>query len=108
MRLIGKALGELRGKARFADPRLARDLHDLPLAPPSQPLPLLDQRDLTLATDKSRQPTRPHHLEPALRGRLALDQPGFDRLGNPLDCQQSPRRSHKPWRNWEIIGNLSA
>jgi hypothetical protein len=94
VRLIGNLLAEPRGKARFADPRLARNQHHLPLTAPSEPPPLFKQRHLRLAADKTRQPARPHHFEPALRRGLALHRPGLDRLANPLDRQ--PAESTQP------------
>jgi hypothetical protein len=52
VRLAGDALGESRHKAGLADPRLARDQHDLPFALPSEALALQQEIELVLAADE--------------------------------------------------------
>src|SRR5262249_2300441 len=51
VRLAGDALGESRRKAGLADPRLARNQHDLPFAPPGAALALQQEIELVLAAD---------------------------------------------------------
>src|SRR6266481_4530896 len=76
VRLAGDALGESRRKAGLADPRLARDQHDLPFALPGQPLALQQEIELVLAADEIGQTRRAHRLEAALGSRHALDATG--------------------------------
>jgi hypothetical protein len=85
VRLAGDALGERRHKAGLADPRLARDQHDLPFALPSEALPLQQEIDLVLAVDEIGQTRCAGRLEAALGSRHAFDRPCRDGLGNPLD-----------------------
>src|SRR5215467_10470380 len=59
----GDALGQSRRKARFADPRLARDQHDLPLARPGQALALQQEIELILAADEIGQTRHADRLE---------------------------------------------
>jgi hypothetical protein len=104
VRLVRDLLGEPGGKARFADPRLAGDQHDLPLAGPGPALKLQQLRALGLATDEAGEPRGMRGLEPALALRNPQRRPGFDRLGEALDrvlseiaqaesiADESPRR----------------
>src|SRR6266567_3338867 len=85
MRLAGDALGESRRKTGLADPRLARDQHDLPFALPSEALALQQEVELVLAVDEIGQTRRADRLEAALGIGYALDRPRCDRLGNTLD-----------------------
>jgi len=85
VRLAGDALGERRHKTGFADPRLARDQHDLPFALPSEALPLQQEIELVLAVDEIGQTRRAGRLEAALGIGYAFDRPRCDRLGNTLD-----------------------
>ena len=52
VRLAGDALGESRRKAGLADPRLARDQHDLPFTLPGEALAFQQEIDLVLAADE--------------------------------------------------------
>src|SRR5262249_19717879 len=52
VRVTGDALGESRRKAGFADPRLARDQHNLPIALPGEALPFQQEIELVLAADE--------------------------------------------------------
>src|SRR5512132_170121 len=83
--LAGDALGERRRKAGFADPRLARDQHDLPFALPGEALAFQQEIELVLAADEIGQTRRADRLEAALGSRYVLDRPRRDRLGNTLD-----------------------
>src|SRR5262249_7547348 len=85
VRLAGDALGESRCKARLADPRLARDQHDLPFALPGQPLALQQGIDLLVAADEISQTRPADRLEAALGIGHALHRPRRDPLGNTLD-----------------------
>ena len=85
VRLAGDALGESRRKAGLADPRLARDQHNLPFALPGEALAFQQEIDLFLAADEIGQTRRADRLEAALGSRDALDRPRRNRLGNPLD-----------------------
>src|SRR6516162_5215429 len=85
MRLAGNALGESHRKAGFADSRLARDQHDLPLALPGEALALQHEIELVLAADEIGQTRRADRLEAALGIGYPLDRPRCDRLGNTLD-----------------------
>src|SRR6266705_6005149 len=72
MRLAGDALGESRRKTGLADPRLARDQHDLPFALPSEALPLQQEIELVLAVDEIVQTRRADRLKAALGIGYAL------------------------------------
>src|SRR5262249_47843653 len=85
MRLAGDALGESCPKAGLANPRLARDQYDLPLALPGEALALQQEVELVLAADEIGQTRPADRLEAALGSRHALHSPRRDRLGNPLD-----------------------
>src|SRR5260370_41233105 len=85
MRLAGDALGESRRKAGLADPRLARDQHDLPFALPGEALASQQEIDLVLAADEIGQTRQMDRLEAALGIGYALDGPRCDRLGNTLN-----------------------
>ena len=85
VRLAGDALGESRRKTGLADPRLARNQHDLPFALPGEALALQQEIDLVFAADEIGQTGRADRLEAALGSRHALDRPRRDRLGNTLD-----------------------
>src|SRR2546430_12454362 len=85
VRLAGNALGESCRQARFADPRLARDQHDLPLTFPGKALAVHQKFDLVLAADEIGQTGAADCLETALGSRHALDRPCRNRLGNALD-----------------------
>ena len=89
VRLAGDALGKSRRKAGLADPRLARDQHDLSFALPGEPLALQQEIDFLLAADEIGQTCLADRLETALGGRHALDRPRRDRLGNTLDLVQA-------------------
>src|SRR5215471_5632231 len=66
VRLAGDALGESCRKAGLADPRLARNQHDLPFALPGQPLALQQEVELVLAADEIGQTGGSDYLEAAL------------------------------------------
>src|SRR5262249_30784999 len=85
VRLASDALGESRRKAGLADPRLARDQHNLPFALPGEALPLQQEVELDLAADEIGQTCHADRLEAALGIGYALDSPRRDRLGNTLD-----------------------
>src|SRR6516162_11637092 len=85
MRLASDALGERLCKARLADPRLAREQHNLPFAFPGEALALQQEIDLVLAANEIGQTRCADRLEAALGSRHALDRPRCDRLGNTLD-----------------------
>src|SRR5262249_23908877 len=85
MRLAGDALGESCRKAGLADPRLARDQHDLPFAPPGEALAFQQEIELVRAPNEIGQTRRADRLEAALGIGHALDRPGRDRLGNTLE-----------------------
>ena len=85
VQLAGNALGESRHKAGLADPRLARDQHDLPLAFPGEALAFQQEVELVLAADEIGQTRRADRLEAALGIGHALRHPRRDRLGNTLD-----------------------
>ena len=85
VRLAGDVLGESCRKAGFADSRLARDQHDLPLALPGEALAFHQKFDLVVAADEIGQTGGADRLEAALGSRDALDRPCRDRLGNTLD-----------------------
>ena len=85
MRLAGDALGESRRKAGLADPRLARDQHNLPFALPGEALAFQQEIDLVFAANEIGQTRQVDRLEAALRIGYALDRPRGDRLGNTLD-----------------------
>src|SRR5258706_13010799 len=63
VRLAGDALGESCRKAGLADPRLAREQHDLPFALPGQTLTLQQEVELVLAADEIGQTRRADRLE---------------------------------------------
>src|SRR5258705_9019070 len=85
VRLAGDALGESCRKAGLADPRLARDQHDLPFALPGQTLTLQQEVELVLAADEIGQTRRAGRLEAALGIGHGLHRPRRDRLRNTLD-----------------------
>src|SRR5262249_47918531 len=85
VRLTGDAVGESGRKAGLADPRLARDQHDLPFALPGEALPFQQEIELVLAADEIGQTGGADCLEAALGSRHALDRPRRHRLGNTLD-----------------------
>src|SRR5262249_62149248 len=85
VRLAGNALGESRRKAGLADPRLARDQHDLPFAVPGEALAFQQEVQLALAADEIGQTRRADRLEAALGIGHALHRPRRHRLGNTLD-----------------------
>ncbi len=58
VRLGRDALAESRRNARLADPRLARDQHDLPFALPGEALALDQETDLVFAADEIGQTRR--------------------------------------------------
>ena len=66
VRLASDALGEGRHKAGLADPRLARDQHDLPFAVPGEALALQEEIELILAADETGQTGGADCLEAAL------------------------------------------
>src|SRR5215471_3542608 len=83
--LAGDALGQSSHKAGLADPRLARDQHDLPFALPGEALALQQKINFVLAADEIGQTRRVDRLEATLGGRHAFDHPRRDRRGNALD-----------------------
>src|ERR1700736_6351764 len=85
VRLAGDVLGESYRKAGFADPRLARDQHNLPFALPGEALAFQQEIELILAADEIGQTGGADRLEAALGNRHALDRPCRDRLGNTFD-----------------------
>src|SRR5262252_3343703 len=89
MRLAIGALGESSRNAGLADPRLARNQHDLPFALPGQPLALQQEVELVLAADEIGQTGGSDYLEAALGLGYALDRPRRDRLGKTLDLVQT-------------------
>jgi hypothetical protein len=66
VRLTGDALGKSRCKAGLADPRLARDQHNLPFALPGEALVFQQEIDLVLAADEIGQTRHADRLEAAL------------------------------------------
>src|SRR5262249_56096348 len=70
------------GRARFVDPGVARDQHDLPFAPPGEALAFQQKIELVLAADEIGQTRRADRLEATLGIGYALDHPRCDRLGN--------------------------
>jgi hypothetical protein len=70
---------------RLADPRLAREQHDLALAVARLPPAAQQQRDLLLAADERREAPGLTRLEAALNPSLARDAPRHDRLGEALE-----------------------
>src|SRR5262249_57141157 len=92
VRLASDALGESRRKAGLADPRLARDQHNLPFAPPGEALAFHQEIDLVLAADEIGQTRCADRLEAALASRHALDRPRCDRLGNTLHLMPAQGR----------------
>src|SRR5262245_9773965 len=89
VRLADDAFGERRRKAGLANPRLARDQHDLPLALPGEALAFQQEIELAFAADKVGQTRRADRLEAVLGSRQTLDRPCRDRLGNTLDLMQA-------------------
>src|SRR6266480_2877692 len=85
VRLAGDALGERRREAGLADPRLARDQHDLPFALPGEALAFQQEIDLVLTADEIGEMRGADRFEAALGSRYTFDRPGRDWLGNPLD-----------------------
>src|SRR4051812_15199611 len=85
VRFAGDALGESRRKAGLADPRLARNQHDLPFTFPGEALAFEQEIDFVLTADEIGQFRQADSLEAALGIRNALDRPSCDRLGNTLD-----------------------
>src|SRR5258708_21597702 len=67
VRLAGDALGESCRKAGLADPRLAREQHDLPFTLPGQTLTLQPELALLLPPVEIRQYPPPHPLLPPPR-----------------------------------------
>src|SRR5262249_35474792 len=103
VRLAGEALGESSHKAGLADPRLARDQHDLPFALPSQALALQQKINFVLAVDEIGQIRLADRLEAALGSRHALDRPRRDRLRNtpdllPAEVAQTKQIAEQPAR----------
>src|SRR5215510_12121495 len=103
VRLAGDALGESRRNAGLADPRLARDQHDLPFALPREALELQQEIQLVLAADEIVQRRHTDSLEAALGIRCALDRPRRDRLGNtpglvPAKIAQTEQVTEQPAR----------
>src|SRR5262249_4030999 len=82
---LADALSESRCNARLADPRLAPDQHDLPLALPGKALAFQQEIDLLVAADEISQSRRADRLEAALGIGYALHHPRCDWLGNTLD-----------------------
>src|SRR5262249_28132760 len=85
VRFAGNALAKSRRKSGFADARLTRDEHDLPLALPGETLAFQQEMELVPAADEIGQTCRADRLEAALGSRRPLDHPRRDRLGNSLD-----------------------
>src|SRR5262249_59951633 len=83
VRLAGDALGERRRKPGFADPRLARDQHDLPFALPGEALAFQQEFDLLVAADEIGQTRRADRLEAALGIGYALHPPPRHPPRNP-------------------------
>ena len=65
MRLVGDALFESGHKAGLADPRLARDQHDLAFTFPGEPLAFQKEFDFVFAADKISQTRRVDRFETA-------------------------------------------
>jgi hypothetical protein len=72
-------------QARLADPGLAEQGHDLALPLGGLRQCLRQYRQLLIAPDKARQPTRHSGLEAAMDGRGAKQLEDFDGLGQTLD-----------------------
>src|SRR5262249_52737575 len=87
-----------RRKAGLADPRLARDQHNLPFAPPGEALAFQQEIDLVLAADEIGQTRCADRLEAALGSRHALDRPAATGSAIPLtSClPRSRRRNRSP------------
>src|SRR6476469_8225844 len=83
--LASDALGESCREARLADPRLARDQHNLPFALPREALASQQEIELVLAADEISETPGADRLEAALGGRDTLDRPRCNRLGNALE-----------------------
>src|SRR5262249_37293515 len=96
LRLAGNALGESRCKAGLADPRLARDQHDLPFALPGQPLALQQELKLVLAADEIGQTCLADRLKTALGIGYALDRPPCHQPGNTLALVQAQSAQTAP------------
>src|SRR5215467_2431081 len=82
LRLADDALRESRHKAGLADPRLARDQHDLPFAFPGEALAFQQEVEIVLAADEIGQTCHADRLEAALGIGYALDRPCRHRLGD--------------------------
>src|SRR5262249_21260231 len=80
-----EALGESGSQARFPDPRLARDQHNLSFAFPREPFALQQKSELVLAADEVDETCRTDSVEAALGRRNALDRPRRDRFSNTLE-----------------------
>src|SRR5262249_40326833 len=103
MRLAGDAFGESRRKAGLADSRLARDQHNLPVALPSEALPLKQEIERVLAADEIGQTRRADRLEAALGIGNALDCPRRHWLGDtpdlvPAEVAQTEQIAEQPAR----------
>jgi hypothetical protein len=85
VRLAGDALGEGRYKAGLADARLARDQHDLSLAPPGEALAFQQDFDFLLATNESSQTRFMGRLKAALGLQYIINRPRHDWLADALD-----------------------
>ena len=83
--LAGGVLSESCRKAGLADPRFARDQHDLPFALPGEALTFEQEIDLVLAADEIGQTRGADSLEAALGRRHTLDRPRRDRLRKTLE-----------------------
>ena len=85
VRLVRDALFESSHKTRFADPRLARDQHNLAFALPGELLACQKEIELVFAADQISQTRRVDRFEAALGCRHAINRPCGDRFGNTLD-----------------------
>ena len=92
MRLVGDALGERVHQARLPDARLARDQNDLTLARLGAFPPAREDLHLLVAADQCGQMFAVDRLEAALRAAPAVDGPGADRTGEPLEVERAEIR----------------
>jgi hypothetical protein len=86
MRLALQSSAQLAHEPRFADPGLAGQQHDLPLAVLRLRPAAQEQRNLLLAADQGRQSGGMARLKPALRLALARDPPHGQRFGKTLEA----------------------
>lgn len=91
MRLAGETFAQALSQPRLAEPGLARDEHDLPLAVPGASPSAHQQLDLVLAANVGGQAGAVPCLEAALRAPLPDDPPGGLGLGDTLQVLRRQR-----------------